>query len=773
MLALVPLVLLAFQAAQAVPLDPAKGILSKDADARLAAVRALSGDVSPEAEKLLLGVLDDEDWEVASVAATELGALGAKKALKPLLALALEGPVRGLRRAAAGALARIDPQAAYDKLVKELGDDHGARAGEALVVLGPTLAPGQKTKELEALLAGREAGPRRFAARALLAQAGSERAARLAKSLDDADLALRAGVIEMAGELGDASLLPALAEALAATSEDFLERRLRGALRTLLLALPAEAEGLATRVEKQCAATAPARARAARLFGVLASERDGARALPAAVAEALLARGLEDGERTVRAAAAAALARIASESALDLLAAHVPRESDARARRTELALLARVRGAKHAGTRALLLADLGHVEALVRERAAVYLGVRGVPEVVEPLERALADPDWTVVTAAAVSLGKTEHEESAAALIALFARGADDWRTRASAVAGLVRLRARAGVPALITALADEEALVARTAHEFLCEIARERLEPKPALWAKWWEANQPRVRLSIPEEVLERRKQLAYVRTPEELFSGTFLGLDVLVLESRGDHIENVLGELGITHRRTSSGQVTSAGLHPMGVFAANCTGEITKDERERLRWFVRAGGALFGSCWALRETIQDLEPGLLRAADTRSEVVGEVAAYPADASGRYLEGVFANDTRPLFHLEGAHLVEVLDPEEVEVLIDSPQVGQAFGCANLAAWFALGHGVVLDSANHFEGQGFKTATLSDPEQRMAFAVDHLGLDYAKLRLLRKEKFWSKTSSAAERVKDLAVFRLITNFVWLKRLAEE
>jgi HEAT repeat protein len=768
------LALLAFQAGQAVPLDPAKGIVSKDPELRLAAVRALAEGVQPEAEKLLLGVLDDEDWEVASIAAAELGELGAKKAVKPLLALALEGPVRGRRRAAAGALAAIDAQAAYDKLVKELDGDHALRAGEALVVLGPALAPGQKTKELEALLAGREQGPRRFAARALLALAGPERAARLEKFLADPDLALQAGAIETAGKLGDARLLPPLADRLGSpVLEDFLERRLREALRTLLEALAGEAEALAARVEHTCASSPSARARAARLFGALASERDGVRALPAAAAEALLARGLADQERAVRAAAAAALARIGSESALDLVAARAAEEGDARARRTELTLLAHARGAKHAGTRERLLAGLGHAEALVRERAAVLLGVRGVPEAVEPLERTLADPDWTVVTAAAVSLGKTEHEESAPALIALFERGADDWRTRASAVAGLVRLRARAGVPLLIAALADEEALVARTAHEFLCEIAHERLEPKPALWTKWWEANQPKVRLSIPAEVLERRKQLAYVRTPEELFSGTFMGVDVLVLQSRGDHIENVLDELGVTHRRTSSGQLNGAGLHPTGVFVANCSGEITKDERERLRWFVRAGGALFGSCWALRETIQDLEPGLLRAADTRGEVVGEAAAYPADAGGRQLEGIFTNDTRPLFHLEGAHLVEVLDPEEVEVLIDSPQVGQAYGCANLAAWFALGHGVVLDSANHFEGQGFKTATLGEPEQRMAFAVEHLGLDYAKLRQLRKEKFWSKTSAAAEHVKDLAVFRLITNFVWLKRLAEE
>jgi hypothetical protein len=345
---------------------------------------------------------------------------------------------------------------------------------------------------------------------------------------------------------------------------------------------------------------------------------------------------------------------------------------------------------------------------------------------------------------------------------------------RASAVAGLTRLRARAAVPILIAALEDEEALVARTAYEFLCEIARERLEQKPAVWTKWWEANEPRVKLSVPEEVVERRKKLEYVRTPEEIFASTYVGIDVLVLQTRpgGDAIENVLADLKIEHRRTTSGQVLSDGLHPQGVFVSNCPGEVTPDEAERLSWFVRAGGALFGSCWALHETIERIEPGLVRKLETRGEVMADVSAYPVDAESRYLQGVFTTDARPIYHLEGAHLIEVLDPEEVEVLVDSPQCAASFGGANLAAWFRLGHGVVLDSANHFEGQGF-LGNVREPEERMAYAINHMGLTYEKLRELRKEKFWAKTSAAAENVKDLSVFRLITNFVWLKRLAEE
>jgi HEAT repeat protein len=757
--------------------DPAQRILSADPLERLGAVREVAEKGHPQAEKVLLVALADSDWEVAALAAGELGRLGSKAAGPALLPLALEGPVRGLRRAAGEAMARIEFPEVYEKLVKAPADLR-VHACEALESLGPALSTrgGElKTKELERWVADKDGELRSAAARALVALAGPRRPDVLRTFLAHEDVAVRASAIEAAGASGDGSVLEPLVELYEATAlADFLARRVHAALRALVLAkaeLRDPLVGLLARVKVPESSAA----HVARALGLLGEERGGARALDAGQALAALGPLLAHASATVRAAATAACGRIASDEALDSAATRALDDADARVRRIAVGVVARGRGAKHEATRGLLLARLERdTDPGVRECAASYLGERGAPEVVAPLEAALTDPDWRVMAAAAVALGKTEHEASAAALMALHARGADDWRARASAVAGLTRLRARAAVPLVIAALEDEETLVARTAYEFLCEIARERLEPKPAVWTKWWEASGAKVKLSIPEEVLERRKRLEYVRSAKELFSGTYVGIDVLVLQSRGDHIEDVLDDLAIEHRRTSSGQIRADGLHPQGVFVANCTGEITADEAERLAWFVRAGGALFGSCWALHETIERVEPTRMRKLETRGEVLDDVPAFAAQADSRYLEGVFAPDTRPVYHLEGAHLIEVLDPEEVEVLVDSPPCAARHGGGNLAAWFRLGHGVVLASANHFEGQGIEVARkLRSPEERMAWAVDHLGLDYARLRELRAEKFWSKTSATAEQVKDLSVFRLITNFVWLKRLAEE
>jgi len=766
----------------AAPADVAKELRSSDPLARLTAVRTITEKSHPEAEKLLLVALEDEDWEIASIAARGLGELRVKKAFEPLLALALEGPVRGLRRAAGEALALIDPLRAYEKLVKKLSEKEAVLTCEAIESLGPALenlsGVKVKTKDLDALLDSRESRVRRAAARTLVALADEARAERLKRFLEDEDLALRAAAIEAAGASHDARVFELLARQYEnPTLPDFLVRRVHGALRALFQAHPEQREAFLS-VLARLGRSGAARLHVTRALGYLAEAHHEKRALePGAALEALQPH-LSSSAADVRAAAAAACARIASEEALEAAARLAQEDSDARVRRIALGVVAGTRGPKHDATRALCLSRLAEdADARVRETAASYLGVRGKPDVIPVLTAALADPDWRVMTSAAVSLGMTQDEAAAQPLVALYEKGSNDWRLRASAVAGLMRSRTHPAVPVLIAALTDSEVLVARTAYDFLRQVSRQDTPPEPGPWTRWWAENQKRVILSVPEEVLERRKKYGYAggeaRSAEELFRLAYTGVDVLVLQSRGDHIEDVLEGLGIEHRRTSSGQVLSDGIHPQGVFVSNCTGEITSDEAARLSWFVRAGGALFGSCWALQETIQDIEPGLVRKLETRGEVLGEVPAFPCDEDSRYLEQVFEPDSRPIYQLEGAHLIEVLDPEEVEVLIDSPPCAQAFGGANLAAWFRLGHGVVLDSVNHFELQGFLSASPRDPEERMAYAIDHLGLNYARLRELRKEKFWNRTAATAEQVKDLSVFRLITNFVWLKLLAEE
>jgi hypothetical protein len=265
------------------------------------------------------------------------------------------------------------------------------------------------------------------------------------------------------------------------------------------------------------------------------------------------------------------------------------------------------------------------------------------------------------------------------------------------------------------------------------------------------------------------------------------FRDLDVVVLDSRGDHIQKVLQLVrtpgaenkdgsaahGIPYRSTRAAQHHKDGLPPAAVYVSNCTGEVEAGDIELITWFVHTGGYLFGSCWSLHETIEKVVPGIVRKFETAGEVVDTVRAEPCAPGSPYLKGVFDGDVEPEYNLEGAHLIEVLDRERCEVLVDSPECATRWGIGNLTAVFRVGHGLILDSVNHFDNQGLTNATwVKEVDQRQAYALDHMALSYKEWRATRDEKWWSSNTKAAEKIYDRTALDLVTNVVRSKRLEE-
>jgi hypothetical protein len=170
----------------------------------------------------------------------------------------------------------------------------------------------------------------------------------------------------------------------------------------------------------------------------------------------------------------------------------------------------------------------------------------------------------------------------------------------------------------------------------------------------------------------------------------------------------------------------------------------------------------------------VQRCFPDVVRKYENRRQVVDyDVLAERVPLESRFTEGVFHEGCQPLYTLEGAHLIEVHDPERFEVLVDSADCATEWGEGNLAGWFTIGHGLVLDSANHFDLQGLAHADVDDEKERMAFAMDHLGYDYAELRALREKNVFQKQPTAVRQTRDQTIFRFITTFVRQKRLADE
>ena len=748
--------------------DPApdKALKSKDPLLRLGAIEALVKEDFPKREKLLISALKDDDWEVVERAALALGDVGTEDSLKPLVKLTLEGPVVRVRRSAAESLAKLNAEEAFAGVAKKVASKEATAACLAMCSLAPALNGAASMKPAQKALKSKEAKTREAAARALVRLAGEERVAVLTDLLDHEEIAVRCAAVEAAGLTGDVAAATPLFAALDNPGlTDVVERRIGGALLELLR--ETKDAGLAAAV---CATTDGASAhrseRGARLIGRIGMVEfdliDGDAAVEA------LDRALSSDAEATRAAAVDALARVGTASSVGRIVKVASDDPSARVRRTGLrGLIKRRPVEKHPEVVELCEALLKDDDAGVREEAAFSLAAKGVDTAVKPLAGALHDSEWTVAVVAAVSLGKTRQAGALNPLAELL-KSSPDWRLRGAAVVGLGHLYEKEAVPHVIAALDDGDALVRRTALEYLVSIANRRMEPEVGLWEAWWAETEKRITLFDPDEAAARREKYGYNRTPAEIYEG----LDVVVFESRGDHIQNVLGDLGVDHRLTSQGRVGEAEVHARSVFVSNCTGEMTPDDVDRLAWFVRVGGYLFGSCWAVQETIARAVPGVVERLPTRGEVLDNVFATPCSSASPYLEGVFDADVRPMYALEGAYLIRVVDPERCEVLVDSPECYDRWGGGNLVAWFPAGHGVVLDSVNHFEEQGLARATwLKKPEERQAFAVDHMGLDFQTLRTVADERWWKKSTEAATKVKDLSVFRLITNFVRQKRIA--
>jgi hypothetical protein len=414
-----------------------------------------------------------------------------------------------------------------------------------------------------------------------------------------------------------------------------------------------------------------------------------------------------------------------------------------------------------AGSAEIVKKCLADADQDVREDAAVALGKPELAGAVEALVPLLKDPQWEVAVAAAVSLGKTRDAAAVTPLQALLA--SKDWKLKAAALVGLGHSRQKAAVPALIDALSGHTPTEKLTAYEFLRRLTPEKLPLKQASWKPWWARAEASFQFPDLASAGKTEKKYGYAASSY----GVYEDLDVLVFQSRGDHIEKLLDKLKIAHRNTQLGAVVETGVTPHGVYVANCTGECQPEDLEQVRWFVHAGGYLFSSCWALTYHSQEVRPGFVRGIDLKT--VQEVVAAEPCTQSPYLAGVFDGVTRPKYVLDGPHLIDVLDPERVEVLIDSPECATKLRSGNLAAWWTIGHGLILDSVNHFDLQGFERAPpMKEATERMAYAVDSMGLTFSDLRDVPKGA-WNSQTKAAEEVRDLSAFRFITNFVRSKR----
>jgi HEAT repeat protein len=762
-----------------------KDLRAKDADQRLAAIPALIEDGGVKSGKALQKALKDMDWGVQIAAAEALSDWMTLDPTSSLVALALSTPVEQVRIAAAQALAKRNPNEVIALLAARLGKAKDTLSACATLVQLPA---GEfddlLLKNMERLFHKKEDPELRAGAASLLHLLSLQpRQDFLARALADVDLRVRIAAINAVRRAPFAEAYdPIVAQLQDPKTGDVLGRRLCLAV-IAILANPSQQGAPAATVLAQDFFTyradhpAVAWRIAVVARGVLAlQDESGDENGESTPIQELARQGflslLADSACTDAARATAAWALGADHGGKDqtseVLYQALAKDSSARVRRAAMVALLELAPMSTELSAALLQRLDSDQDFSIRRLAAVSLGVPDLTGVAPTLVELCADLDWQIATCAAISLGKTRDPLALSALTDLCK--ANDWRIRGAAVVGLTHLYKKDVIPVVIEMLADPERVVARTAHEYLQTVTYQKLPPTREAYQEWWDKHGGTMLLLTPEKARERGR--AYADFGGRSLTSPYKDMDVFVFQSYGDHIENLLARREIQYTLTGPGAVGATEVHPFGVYIANCIGDCAGSDIEYLRWYVLTGGYLFSSCWALNGTIEQIEPGIMQAERRyiRGDLADRVAAEMTVAASPYLQGVFGPGSQPIYSLEGAHMVEVLLPERCEVLLDSPECAARWGVGNLAAWFPMGHGLMLDSANHFGHQGFADErSFKKPIDRQAYAVNHMGLSLEDLRVVQKEKWWKRNAKAEEFIWDESAFRFLTNFVRWKR----
>lgn len=204
--------------------------------------------------------------------------------------------------------------------------------------------------------------------------------------------------------------------------------------------------------------------------------------------------------------------------------------------------------------------------------------------------------------------------------------------------------------------------------------------------------------------EVLERRMQN---ENPEDLkLLRAVKGREIVVVQGSMDHIEQVLAAAKIRHTLIRPDQVAGWDLTADHILMVNCPGKMPQAGIRRIERFVRAGGLLYTTDWALLNVVQKAFPKTI-AHNGRSTGDHVTAVTALHKHNNMMTGVMLRDaSRPQWWLEGgSYPVKVLDPRRVQVLAESAEMKAKYGSAPVVTRFRWEDGEVIHVVSHFYRQ--------------------------------------------------------------------
>src|SRR5687768_8261282 len=168
--------------------------------------------------------------------------------------------------------------------------------------------------------------------------------------------------------------------------------------------------------------------------------------------------------------------------------------------------------------------------------------------------------------------------------------------------------------------------------------------------------------------------------------------GKDIIVVAGSMDHIEQVLSAARIRHTLVQPEQVGNLDLNADQILMVNCPGNIPQAGLQRIEKFVRAGGLLYTTDWALLNVVQKIFPGTIKhnGVSTGDHVT---AVHVHEKHDDLMSNMLLKaGSEPQWWLEGgSYPIKILDAKKVQVLASSNQMKKQYGAAPVVVRFKIG----------------------------------------------------------------------------------
>jgi hypothetical protein len=204
--------------------------------------------------------------------------------------------------------------------------------------------------------------------------------------------------------------------------------------------------------------------------------------------------------------------------------------------------------------------------------------------------------------------------------------------------------------------------------------------------------------------EVLRRRLQHEDPQAAQML--AMVQGRDVVVVAGSMDHIESVLTAAKIPHTLIQGEQVANWPLKSNMIVMVDCPGTIPDAAIRRIERFVRAGGLLYTTDWALKNVVEKAFPNTIAA--TGGHTGNEVVPVKVDHAGSdFMSQMLAKKgSQPEWWLEGGSFpIKILDKQKVDVLAHSDVMKSRYGASPIVVHFRHDDGEVIHVVSHFYRQ--------------------------------------------------------------------